>query len=200
MFDGYFFINILNSFLFCFLFRTAEKINAGLIVVLAQTGRTVSLVAKYRPPMPVLSVVIPTLQASKGLSWKLEGKLLARQCLTMRGVKPIMAAPMGSSGEELLSATVRVAHCDGLIKPMDYVVAILSQNDSLVVKVVQANSKGDGIAKAFSSDVKVGGKSLDHQSCLGSPTHLLSRASMSLAGAGTFGANIVENGFVSSSK
>jgi pyruvate kinase len=34
--------------------RTAEKINAGLIIVMVQSGRTVSLVSKYRPPMPIM--------------------------------------------------------------------------------------------------------------------------------------------------
>ena len=171
-------------------------------MVLAQTGRTVSLVAKYRPPMPVLAVVIPTLQASQGLSWKLEGKLLARQCLTMRGVKPIMAAPMGSSGDELLSATVQLANSDGLVKPLDYVVVIMSQNESLVVKVLQVNDEGTGISKIMKSEQT----KFDAQPArfrkdpfdVGSPTHppFLSRTSMSLAGAGTFGANLVGGGLV----
>ena len=51
---------------------------------MTQSGRTASLVAKYRPPMPVLAVVVPTLK-SDGLSWQLEGKYLARQCLVIRG-------------------------------------------------------------------------------------------------------------------
>ena len=38
----------------CSLCRTAEKINAGLIIVMVQSGRTVSLVSKYRPPMPIM--------------------------------------------------------------------------------------------------------------------------------------------------
>ena len=81
--------------------RSAEKINAGLIVVFAQSGRTASLVSKYRPPMPVISVVVPTLHSSK-LGWKLEGKYLARQCLIMRGITPMMAAPMTAGHGGLL--------------------------------------------------------------------------------------------------
>ena len=30
---------------------------------MTQTGRTASLVAKYRPPMPILAVVVPTLKS-----------------------------------------------------------------------------------------------------------------------------------------
>ena len=39
--------------------RAAEKIDAALLIVFAYTGRTTSLVAKYRPKMPVFTVVVP---------------------------------------------------------------------------------------------------------------------------------------------
>ncbi|KAL4535000.1 hypothetical protein Ndes2437B_g05753 [Nannochloris sp. 'desiccata'] len=178
--------------------RTAEKINAGLILVLAQTGRTVSLVAKYRPPMPVLAVVVPTLRSSN-MGWQMEGKFLARQCLVMRGVHPMLAAPMAGS-EGLLGEAIASAHGQGLVKPRQYVVCILNQKQSLVVKVVQVNEHGNGIAK-----VKLGpeneldgivaaaaaGAAAAQQEAGGtfgtppSPSYMR-RASMSLAGAGTF--------------
>jgi hypothetical protein len=41
--------------------------------VMVQSGRTGSLVAKYRPPMPIMAVVVPTLR-SDALGWKLEGE------------------------------------------------------------------------------------------------------------------------------
>ncbi len=125
--------------------RTAEKINAGMILVLAQTGRTVSLVAKYRPPMPILAVVVPTLRSSN-MGWQMEGKFLARQCLVMRGVHPMLAAPMAGS-EGLLNEAIASAHSQGLVKPREYVVCILNQKQALVVKVVQVNAAGDGIAQ-----------------------------------------------------
>lgn len=125
--------------------RTAEKIDAGLIIVLAQTGRTVSLVAKYRPPMPILSVVVPTLRSSN-LGWQLEGKFLARQCMVLRGVRPMLAAPMSESGEDLLGEAVASAHAQGLVKPRQHVVSIMSHQGSLVVKVMQVNETGTGIA------------------------------------------------------
>ncbi|KDD75873.1 hypothetical protein H632_c460p0, partial [Helicosporidium sp. ATCC 50920] len=124
--------------------RTAEKIGAGLIVVMSQTGRTVSLVSKFRPPMPILAVVVPTLR-SNGLSWKLEGRNLARQCLVMRGVWPMLAAPMSEANEELLDEAVAVAHAEKLVKGGDHVVCILSQRGALVVKVVQVDETGAGI-------------------------------------------------------
>jgi pyruvate kinase len=179
--------------------RTAEKINAGLILVLAQTGRTVSLVAKYRPPMPILAVVVPTLRSSN-LGWQMEGKFLARQCLVMRGVRPMLAAPMAGGSEGLLGEAIACAHGQGLVKPRQYVVCILNQKQSLVVKVVQVNERGDGIAK-----VKLGpeneldgivaaaaaGAAAAQQEAAGvfgtppSPSYMR-RTSMSLKGAGTF--------------
>ena len=124
--------------------RSAEKINAGLIVVFAQSGRTASLVSKYRPPMPVLSVVVPTLQSDK-LNWKIEGKYLARQCLIMRGIRPVMAAPMSTKESGLLEEAVSSACQQELVKANDYVVAILSEHGNFVVKIVRVNSQGDGI-------------------------------------------------------
>jgi len=124
--------------------RSAEKINAGLIIVFAQSGRTASLVSKYRPPMPVVSVVVPTLQSNK-LGWRLEGKYLARQCLIMRGITPLMAAPMSAGHGGLLEEAVAASCKEGLCKANDYAVAILSEQGNFVVKVVKVNSTGDGI-------------------------------------------------------
>jgi len=126
--------------------RSAEKINAGLIIVLAQSGRTASLVAKYRPPMPILVVCVPTLRSNKGLGWQLDGKYLVRQCLILRGVHPSLAAPLAQgAGDDLLEEAICVASARGLIRPNQYAVAIMSQKGGLVVKIVQSNATGDGI-------------------------------------------------------
>jgi hypothetical protein len=61
---------------------------AGLIICYAGTGRTASLIAKYRPTVPILALVVPHLK-SKGLSWELEGRFLARQFQIMRGSQPV---------------------------------------------------------------------------------------------------------------
>ena len=68
---------------FSFEFRRCHA-QAGLIICYAGTGRTASLVAKYRPNVPILTLVVPQLR-SKGLAWELEGRSLARQFLIMRG-------------------------------------------------------------------------------------------------------------------
>ena len=59
-------------------------------------GTTASLVSKYRPPVPILTLVVPTLQCKDGLSWSLKGRSVARTCLIQRGVLPVLAAPSPS--------------------------------------------------------------------------------------------------------
>ncbi|KAL4856085.1 ATP-dependent DNA helicase PIF1 [Chlorella vulgaris] len=149
--------------------RTAEKINAGLIVVSVQSGRTVSLVAKYRPPMPIMAVVVPKLK-SDALGWSLDGKYLARQTLVLRGVVPMLAAPMSDSAgsEDLLSEAIHAAFLQRLVKPMDFVVCIMSHRGSMAVKVVQVNTSGAGLRNMGGGDTSpLGGTGLAD----GAPDH-----------------------------
>ena len=44
--------------------RAADNVGASLIVVYTQSGSTASMVARYRPPMPILTLVVP--QVSDG--------------------------------------------------------------------------------------------------------------------------------------
>jgi pyruvate kinase len=46
---------------------------ASLLFTRNHTGRTAQLVAKYRPPMPILTLVVPRL-VSDSLKWRLEGR------------------------------------------------------------------------------------------------------------------------------
>eukprot|EP00882_Tetradesmus_deserticola_P000941 GHRQ01001021.1.p1 GENE.GHRQ01001021.1~~GHRQ01001021.1.p1 ORF type:complete len:630 (+),score=269.85 GHRQ01001021.1:216-2105(+) len=66
------FMNMLES-LASSAVRAAGKVQADLIIVYTATGRTAQLVAKYRPPMPILTLVVPRL-VNDGIRWRLEGK------------------------------------------------------------------------------------------------------------------------------
>ncbi len=66
-----------------FHYRMANA-QAGLIVVYANRGTTTRLVAKYRPPMPVVALVVPTL-VQRDHKWTLRGLAAARQTLIVRG-------------------------------------------------------------------------------------------------------------------
>ena len=50
-----------------------SQVRAGLIVVYTHTGQTAELVAKYRPPVPILTLVVPHLVVDN-LKWKMEGR------------------------------------------------------------------------------------------------------------------------------
>lgn len=67
----------------------------------ARAGQTASLVSKYRPPQPIMTLVVPQLK-NDGFKWHLEGRDTARRCLIQRGLLPVLAAP-SPSGEEMLA-------------------------------------------------------------------------------------------------
>ena len=51
--------------------------------------------SKYRPAMPILTLVIPQLK-TESMKWKLEGRAVARQCQISRSLFPVLAAPSPS--------------------------------------------------------------------------------------------------------
>jgi hypothetical protein len=61
----------------------------------ARAGQTASLVSKYRPPQPIMTLVVPQLK-NDGFKWHLEGRDTARRCLIQRGLLPVLAAPSPS--------------------------------------------------------------------------------------------------------
>mmetsp|Transcript_6339 Transcript_6339/g.18214 ORF Transcript_6339/g.18214 Transcript_6339/m.18214 type:complete len:686 (+) Transcript_6339:188-2245(+) len=123
--------------------RAADKVGASLIIVYTGSGQTASLVSKYRPPMPILTLVVPQLR-SNGLSWSLTGRSVARQCLIERGLLPVLAAP-SPSGETLLEEAVTMTTRWGLVKPNDHIVCIQQIHDSFVIKIVSVDDAGAGI-------------------------------------------------------
>lgn len=72
--------------------KAATKVKASVIIVFTSSGRAARLISKYRPPMPVLTVVIPRLTTDK-LRWSFTGAFQARQCLIVRGLFPMLADP-----------------------------------------------------------------------------------------------------------
>jgi pyruvate kinase len=125
--------------------KTAESVSAALIVCLTHTGRTASLVAKYRPSQPILTVVIPYLKRD-GMKWVLEGSSTARQSLLTYGLVPILATPSPSSGEGLLQEAVDMATASGILQADDHVVIVSrSMNEEFLLKVISVDSDGRGI-------------------------------------------------------
>ncbi|CAL8472137.1 g11679 [Coccomyxa elongata] len=123
--------------------RAADKVGASLIIVYTQSGRTASLVSKYRPPMPILTLVIPQLK-NDGMRFQLVGRGVARQCQIQRGLLPVLAAP-SPSGETLLNEAVQMSLRVGLVQPNDHIVVVQMISDALVVKILSVDEVGGGI-------------------------------------------------------
>jgi len=124
--------------------RAADKVNASLIVVYTHTGQTAELVAKYRPPMPILTLVVPHLTSNK-LKWKLEGRSYTRQCMVNRGLLPFLATP--AAGETLLEDAVRHAAHLRLVKAHDHVVVVQRIQDDFCIKIVSVSKEGNSIKR-----------------------------------------------------
>eukprot|EP00246_Nothoceros_aenigmaticus_P009203 TRINITY_DN24575_c0_g1_i1.p1 TRINITY_DN24575_c0_g1~~TRINITY_DN24575_c0_g1_i1.p1 ORF type:complete len:159 (+),score=36.27 TRINITY_DN24575_c0_g1_i1:65-478(+) len=122
--------------------RAATKVRASVIVVFTSSGRAARLIAKYRPSMPVLVVVIPKLSTNQ-LRWTFTGAFQARQCLVVRGLFPMLADPRhpsdsgSASNETILKVALDHGKAAGVIKPHDRVVVCQKVGDSSVVKIIE---------------------------------------------------------------
>lgn len=137
--------------------RAAEKINAALLIVFAYTGRTTSLVAKYRPKMPVFTVVVPSADgngasapASSSSSSKDGSSMLERQFNLLRGVLPATGALSSGEGataisENMLVAAVRDAAARGLLVGGEPIVAVMQHRGDLVLKIAAADATAQGL-------------------------------------------------------
>ncbi|KAM0001722.1 putative pyruvate kinase [Helianthus debilis subsp. tardiflorus] len=119
--------------------RTANKARAKLIVVLTKGGSTAKLVAKYRPAVPILSVVVPVL-STDSFDWTCSDEAPARQSLVYRGLVPLLAegsakATDAESTEVILEAALKSATARGLCKEGDAVVALHRIGAASVIKI-----------------------------------------------------------------
>ncbi|KAL5993360.1 hypothetical protein ACLOJK_014284 [Asimina triloba] len=125
--------------------RVANKSNAKLIVVLTRGGTTARLVAKYRPAVPVLSVVVPVL-TTDSFDWTISDETPARHSLIYRGLIPLLAegsakATDAESTEAILDAALKSATARGLCKPSDAVVALHRIGAASIVKICVVKEK-----------------------------------------------------------
>uniref|UniRef100_A0A0E0F3P0 Pyruvate kinase n=1 Tax=Oryza meridionalis TaxID=40149 RepID=A0A0E0F3P0_9ORYZ len=125
--------------------RTAMKVKAAAIVVFTFSGRAARLVAKYKPPMPVLAVVFPR-EGSDPTKWRSYGTTQARQCFAARGVYPLMASTEeaetgGLTREEYgIKLAQNYGRSVGMLKPFDRLIIFQKIGDSSVVKIIECDS------------------------------------------------------------
>ncbi|XXG72102.1 hypothetical protein AAC387_Pa07g1266 [Persea americana] len=121
--------------------RTANKVRATLIVVLTRGGTTAKLVAKYRPSVPILSVVVPVLTTeTDSFNWTCSEETPARHSLVHRGLIPLLAegsakATNAESAEQILDASLKSATARNLCKPGDAVVALHRIGVASLIKI-----------------------------------------------------------------
>ncbi|KAL6196800.1 hypothetical protein ACLB2K_032413 [Fragaria x ananassa] len=110
----------------------ATSIRAALILVLTRGGTTAKLMAKYRPSMPILSVVVPEI-TTDSFEWSCSDAAPARHSLIYRGLVPLLSSGSikGShveSTEEAVQSAIQYAKANGLCKPGDSIVALHRMN------------------------------------------------------------------------
>ncbi|KAL6998144.1 pyruvate kinase [Sarracenia purpurea var. burkii] len=122
--------------------RAAIKVKASVIICFTSSGRAARLIAKYRPTMPVISVVVPRLKTNQ-LKWSFSGAFEARQSLIVRGLFPILADPRhpaestNATNETVLKVALDYGKTSGVIKSHDRVVICQKVGDSSVVKIIE---------------------------------------------------------------
>jgi pyruvate kinase len=120
--------------------RTANSAKATLILVLTRGGTTARLVAKYRPSMPILSVVVPELKTVE-FDWICSDEGPARQSLIVRGVIPMLSAGTAKAfdseaTDEALKFAMKSAKEAGLCNPGESIVALHRIGNASVIKLL----------------------------------------------------------------
>ncbi|KAL5765320.1 hypothetical protein ACOSP7_017597 [Xanthoceras sorbifolium] len=123
--------------------RTANSARATLILVLTRGGSTAKLVAKYRPGMPILSVVVPEIKTDS-FDWSCSNESPARHSLIFRGLVPALYAGSARAShaettEEALVFAVDHAKAKGFCKKGDSVVALHRIGTASVIKIITVN-------------------------------------------------------------
>ncbi|XP_022862415.1 pyruvate kinase 1, cytosolic-like isoform X1 [Olea europaea var. sylvestris] len=126
--------------------RAAIKVKASIIICFTSSGRAARLIAKYRPTMPVLSVVIPRLKTNSSSAFQADGSFLhvqATQSLIVRGLLPLIADPrqpaesIDAIDESVLKVAIDHGKTLGIVKSHDRVVVCQKVGDASVVKIIE---------------------------------------------------------------
>ncbi|GAY39882.1 hypothetical protein CUMW_047800 [Citrus unshiu] len=123
--------------------RTANCIKAALILVLTRGGTTAKMVSKYRPSMPILSVIVPEIKTDS-IVWSCSDEAPATHSLIFRGLVPVLSSGSArasdeESTEETIEFALQHAKAKGLCRPGDSVVALHRMHVASVLKILAVN-------------------------------------------------------------
>ncbi|KFK37840.1 hypothetical protein AALP_AA3G036000 [Arabis alpina] len=110
---------------------TARSLGAKAIVVLTKGGYTAELVAKYRPSVPILSVIVPEVDRDEEAATP-----VSKRGLISRGIIPVVAKGGLVSTEETFRFASGVAKEKGMCKTGDLIVALHKIDGYSVVKIL----------------------------------------------------------------
>ncbi|KAB1206748.1 Pyruvate kinase, cytosolic isozyme [Morella rubra] len=119
---------------------TAHCIKAALILVLTKGGSTAKMVAKHRPSMPILAVVVPEITLDS-FNWSCSNESPAKHSLIYRRLVPVLstASPRASDAEstkEAIELALQHAKANELCKPGDSVVVLQRVDGATMVKIL----------------------------------------------------------------
>ncbi|KAJ9131927.1 hypothetical protein P3X46_034828 [Hevea brasiliensis] len=119
--------------------KTANSVKAAFILVLTRRGNTAKLLSKYRPSMPILSVVVPEIKTDF-FQWLCSDETPARHSLIYRGLVPVLSS--GSAGashsestEETIEQALQYAKEKGFCNPGDSIVVLHKIDIASVIKI-----------------------------------------------------------------
>ncbi|KAL0914869.1 hypothetical protein M5K25_015254 [Dendrobium thyrsiflorum] len=123
--------------------RAANSAKASLILVLTRGGSTAKLVAKYRPAMPILLVVVPELKTNI-FDWSCSDEAPAMHSLIYRGLIPMLStatakASTSEATDEAVELSITHAKETGLCVSGDSVVVLFRLGGASVIKLLTVN-------------------------------------------------------------
>ncbi|KAI4348436.1 hypothetical protein L6164_009161 [Bauhinia variegata] len=123
--------------------RAANSIKGAMILVLTRGGTTAKLVSKYRPSMPILSVIVPLI-TTESFEWSASDEAPARHSLIYRGLVPVLStgsagASQTESTTETIEFSLEYAKKSQLCKPGDSIVALHRLESATVIKILTVN-------------------------------------------------------------
>ena len=98
------------------------------------------MVAKYRPPVPIVSVVVPIIKTNH-LTWSFGEECPYHHALICRGLIPLLADAStqgkdNDASDEIVNSTISQILEQGLCKRGDAIVALHRVGASSVIKVM----------------------------------------------------------------
>ncbi|KAK7848590.1 pyruvate kinase, cytosolic isozyme [Quercus suber] len=112
--------------------HTAHSTKATLILVISKGGNTAKLVAKYRPSVPIISLVVPQITRDViDLSWSVNAPLT--HSLIYRGLVPDLCPELAS--EEAIELAIQNAKGQTLCKTGDSVVVLHGLDTDSMIKI-----------------------------------------------------------------